>query len=340
MKKNTTRIGINGFGRIGRMVLRASIENPNTEIVAINDLIEIDYLVYLLKYDSTHGKIKCDIRIVDNYIVIGDNKIRVTNFSNIEDINWSDVQAEYIVESTGRNLTSELANKHIKSGAKKVVMSAPSKDTTPMFVMGVNEDEYSPEMNIVSNASCTTNCLAPMVKILDDNYGIESGLMTTIHAVTSTQASIDSFSGSNWRIGRGAFQNIIPSSTGAAKALDRVIPNVKGKLTGMSFRVPVANVSVVDLTVNLATSTSYKEICETFKSASESERMKGILGYSEDELVSSDIISDKRISIIDASAGIELNDKFMKIVSWYDNEYAYAFKLLDLISYMSKMDSK
>ena len=293
-----------------------------------------------MKYDSTHGKIKCDIRIVDNYIVIGDNKIRVTNFSNIEDINWSDVQADYIVESTGRNLTSELANKHLKSGAKKVVMSAPSNDSTPMFVMGVNEDEYSAEMNIVSNSSCTTNCLAPIVKILDDNYGIESGMMTTIHAVTSTQASIDSFSSSNWRIGRGAFQNIIPSSTGAVKAVDRVIPNVKGKLTGMSFRVPVANVSVVDLTVNLTTSTSYKEICKTFKSESESERMKGILGYSEDELVSSDIISDKRISIIDASAGIELNDKFMKIVSWYDNEYAYAFKLIDLISYMSKIDSK
>lgn len=320
------------------MVFRASLENKNTKIVAINDLIEINYLAYLLKYDSTHGKLKYDVSVIDNYIVVGNNKIRVTNFANIEDINWSNVSADYIVESTGKNLTLELSSKHLEAGAKKVVMSAPSKDMTPMFVMGVNEHNYNKDINIVSNASCTTNCLAPLVKILDDNYGIESGLMTTIHAVTASQASIDSFSGNNWRIGRGAFQNIIPSSTGAAKALDRVIPNIKGKLTGMSFRVPVANVSVIDLTVNLKKSTSYKNICKQFKIASESERMQGILGYSEEPLVSSDIISDKRISIIDSSAGIELNDKFMKIVSWYDNEYAYSFKLLDLIIYMSKID--
>ena len=321
------------------MVFRAALENPNVQVVAINDLVEIRQLVYLLKYDSTHGKLNHEINIDGNNFSIDGNLVTVSNYKNIKDINWASVKAEYIIDSTGINLTKDLAQQHLSSGAKKVILSAPPKDETPMFVMGVNHDLYTSDMQVVSNASCTTNCLAPVVKILDDNFGVESGLMTTIHAVTSTQTTIDNSSKNNFRIGRGGFQNIIPSSTGAAKAIDRIIPSMAGKLTGMAFRVPVPNVSVIDLTVNLKTSTNYKNICKIFKSASESKRYKNILGYSEEELVSTDIISDKRTSIIDAKAGIQLNDKFMKIVSWYDNEYAYSHKLIDLAEYISRKDN-
>ena len=337
MKK--IKIGINGFGRIGRLVLRAAIKSNNIDIVAINDIVDIEYILYMLKYDSTHGKFFNEVRIEKNFLIIDSHKIRVTTERNIEDISWDEVGAEYIVESTGLFLTQDTASKHIRSGAKKVVMSAPSKDQTPMFVMGVNQFNYNKNMDIVSNASCTTNCLAPIVKVLHENFGVKNGLMTTVHSVTATQKTLDAPSVKDWRAGRGAFQNIIPSSTGAAKAVGRVIPQMEGKLTGMSFRVPTANVSVVDLTVNLDTSTTYDNICKVMKQASESNDLKGILGYTEDMVVSSDFISDSRTSIFDANAGIQLDLNFFKVISWYDNEWGYSNKMLDLISHMYDIDN-
>ncbi len=337
MKK--IKIGINGFGRIGRLVLRAAIKSNNIDIVAINDIVDIDYILYMLKYDSTHGKFFKEVRIEKNFLIIDSHKIRVTAERNIEDISWGEVGAEYIVESTGLFLTQDTASKHIKSVAKKVVMSAPSKDQTPMFVMGVNQFNYNKNMDIVSNASCTTNCLAPIVKVLHENFGVKNGLMTTVHSVTATQKTLDAPSVKDWRAGRGAFQNIIPSSTGAAKAVGRVMPQMEGKLTGMSFRVPTANVSVVDLTVNLDTSTTYDNICKVMKQASESNDLKGILGYTEDMVVSSDFISDSRTSIFDANAGIQLDLNFFKVISWYDNEWGYSNKMLDLISHMYDIDN-
>jgi len=334
------KIGINGFGRIGRLVFRAAINNKSIEVVAINDIVDVNYLAYMLKYDSTHGKFSEKIEVDGNYLIIDKQRIRVTSERNIENIKWDEVQAEYIVESTGLFLTKDLANLHLQAGAKKVIMSAPSKDDTPMFVMGVNNKEYNSEMSIVSNASCTTNCLAPIVKVLGDKFGIRNGLMTTVHAVTATQKSVDSPSVKDWRGGRGAYQNIIPSSTGAAKAVGRVIPSMMGKLTGMSFRVPTANVSVVDLTVNLEKSTTYPEVCNAMKEASLSEDLKGILGYTEDMVVSTDFLSDSRTSIFDANAGMQLDDKFVKVVSWYDNEWGYSSKIIDLIEYMFNVDNR
>lgn len=334
------KIGINGFGRIGRLVFRAAINNKSIEVVAINDIVDVNYLAYMLKYDSTHGKFSEKIEVDGNYLIIDKQRIRVTSERNIENIKWDEVQAEYIVESTGLFLTKDLANLHLQAGAKKVIMSAPSKDDTPMFVMGVNNKEYNSEMNIVSNASCTTNCLAPIVKVLGDKFGIRNGLMTTVHAVTATQKSVDSPSVKDWRGGRGAYQNIIPSSTGAAKAVGRVIPSMMGRLTGMSFRVPTANVSVVDLTVNLEKSTTYPEVCNAMKEASLSEDLKGILGYTEDMVVSTDFLSDSRTSIFDANAGMQLDDKFVKVVSWYDNEWGYSSKIIDLIEYMFNVDNR
>jgi len=334
------KIGINGFGRIGRLVFRAAINNKSIEVVAINDIVDINYLAYMLKYDSTHGKFSQNIEVDGDYLIIGNQRVRVTSERNIENIKWDVVQAEYIVESTGLFLTKDLANLHLKAGAKKVIMSAPSKDETPMFVMGVNNKDYNTEMSIVSNASCTTNCLAPIVKVLDDKFGIRNGLMTTVHAVTATQKSVDSPSVKDWRGGRGAYQNIIPSSTGAAKAVGRVIPSMLGKLTGMSFRVPTANVSVVDLTVNLEKSTTYPEVCFAMKEASLSKDLKGILGYTEDMVVSTDFLSDSRTSIFDANAGMQLDDKFVKVVSWYDNEWGYSSKVIDLIEYMFNVDNR
>jgi len=287
-----------------------------------------------LKYDSTHGKFSEDIDVDGNYLLIGKHRIRVTSEKNIEKLNWNHVNADYIVESTGLFLVKEMADLHLKAGAKKVIMSAPSKDSTPMFVMGVNHKNYTNSMDIVSNASCTTNCLAPIVKVLDENFEIQDGLMTTVHAVTATQKSIDSPSTKDWRGGRGAFQNIIPSSTGAAKAVGRVLPSMKGKLTGMAFRVPTANVSAVDLTLNLNRPTSYSEVCKVVKEASESEELKGILGYTDEMVVSTDFLSDSRTSIFDAKAGIQLNEKFLKVICWYDNEWGYSNKMIDLIRYM------
>lgn len=333
------KIGINGFGRIGRLVFRAAINNKSIEVVAINDLVNINYLAYMLKYDSTHGKFPKKIRVEGNYLIIDNQRIRVSSERKIENIKWDEVQADYIVESTGLFLTKNLAKLHLQAGAKKVIMSAPSKDDTPMFVMGVNNKSYNSEMNIVSNASCTTNCLAPIVKVLNENFGIRNGLMTTVHAATATQKTVDSPSVKDWRGGRGAYQNIIPSSTGAAKAVGRVLPSMKGKLTGMAFRVPTANVSVVDLTVNLENPTSYSEVCRTMKEASLSEDLRGILGYTEDMVVSTDFLSDSRTSIFDANAGIQLDDSFLKVVSWYDNEWGYSNKIIDLISYMFSVDT-
>ena len=332
-------IGINGFGRIGRLVFRAAINNKSIKVVAINDIVDIDYLVYMLKYDSTHGKFTRNIKIDGNYLIIDEQRIRVSSEKKIENLKWGEIQADYIVDSTGLCLTKDLAELHLKSGAKKVIMSAPSKDDTPMFVMGVNNKNYNSSMDIVSNASCTTNCLAPIVKVLDDKFGLKNGLMTTVHAVTSTQKTVDSPSVKDWRGGRGAYQNIIPSSTGAAKAVERVLPSMKGKLTGMSFRVPTANVSVIDLTVNLETPTSYNEVCKAMKEASLSGDLCGVLGYTEDMVVSSDFISDSRTSIFDANAGMQLNETFLKVISWYDNEWGYSNKIIDLIYHMFCVDN-
>ncbi len=330
----TIKLGINGFGRIGRLAMRAAASRSDIEVVAINDLLDLDYIAYMFKYDSTHGRFDGSVEVLDGHLVVNGKKIRVTNERDPANLAWDKVNVDVVVESTGLFLTQETAQKHIAAGAKKVVLSAPSKDDTPMFVMGVNHDDYAGQA-IVSNASCTTNCLAPMAKILNDNYGIVDGLMTTVHATTATQKTVDGPSLKDWRGGRGALQNVIPSSTGAAKAVGKVIPALNGKLTGMAFRVPTANVSVVDLTVNLAKPVSYEAICATMKAASEGE-LKGILGYTEDAVVSSDFIGDTRSSIFDASAGIALNDTFVKVVSWYDNEMGYSHRVLDLVAHISK----
>jgi glyceraldehyde 3-phosphate dehydrogenase len=330
------KIGINGFGRIGRFVFRQAILKGTIQVVAINDLIDVDYIAYMLKYDSTHGRFNGDVEVKDGKLVVNGKEIRVTAERNPADINWGAVGADYVVEATGIFLTKEKAQGHIDAGAKKVVMSAPSKDDTPMFVMGVNHKEYKNDMNFVSNASCTTNCLAPVAKVLHDNFGILEGLMTTVHATTATQKTVDGPSMKDWRGGRGAAQNIIPSSTGAAKAVGKVIPSLNGKLTGMAFRVPTPNVSVVDLTVRLDKGTTYEEICATMKKASEGE-LKGILGYTEDAVVSTDFNGDTRTSIFDANAGIQLSENFVKVVSWYDNEMGYSAKVCELIEYMESV---
>ncbi len=328
------KIGINGFGRIGRLVFRASLTRKDLLVVAINDLIDINYMAYMLRYDSVHGKFDGTIEIKDDKLIVNGNEIRVTAEKNPANLKWNEVDAEYIVESTGLFLTEETAQAHIQAGAKKVVMSAPSKDETPMFVMGVNHKEYKGEA-IVSNASCTTNCLAPLTKVIHENFGLLEGLMTTVHATTATQKTVDGPSAKDWRGGRAAAGNIIPSSTGAAKAVTKVIPSLKGKLTGMAFRVPTLNVSVIDLTCKLEKPTTYDEIKNVIKKASENE-LKGILGYTEDAVVSSDFIGDSRTSIFDAEAGIMLNPNFVKLVAWYDNEWGYSNKVLDLINYISK----
>ena len=331
------QIGINGFGRIGRMVLRASLDHPEIKVVGINDLCPADYLAYMLKYDTMHGKFRAEVGSTDGAIIVNGQEIPVFAERNPADLPWGKIGAEYIVESTGLFLTKEKAQGHLAAGAKKVVMSAPSKDDTPMFVVGVNLDKYTSDMNFVSNASCTTNCLAPIAKVLNDNFGIKDGLMTTVHSVTATQKTVDGPSVKDWRGGRAATGNIIPSSTGAAKAVGKVIPALSGKLTGMSMRVPTLDVSVVDLTVNLEKSATYEEICQAMKTASEGE-LKGILGYTEEAVVSSDFLGDPRTSIFDATAGIALTDTFVKVVSWYDNEIGYSNKILDLIEYMYRVD--
>lgn len=327
-------LGINGFGRIGRLVLRAAAERSDINVVAINDLLDVDYIAYMLKYDSTHGVFKGTVEVENGNLVVNGNSIRVSSERDPINLAWDKVDVDVVVESTGLFLTKETAEKHIQAGAKKVVLSAPSKDDTPMFVMGVNHNDYAGEA-IVSNASCTTNCLAPLAKVLNDNFGIKDGLMTTVHATTATQKTVDSPSQKDWRGGRGALQNIIPSSTGAAKAVGKVIPSLQGKLTGMAFRVPTADVSVVDLTVNLEKPASYADICAALKEASLSS-LEGILGYTEDDVVSQDFIGDTRSSIVDAKAGIALTDTFVKFVSWYDNEMGYSNRVLDLVAHISK----
>ncbi|KPQ08672.1 MULTISPECIES: type I glyceraldehyde-3-phosphate dehydrogenase [Algoriphagus] len=328
------KVGINGFGRIGRLAFRAAQERDDMEVVAINDLIDVDYIAYMLKYDSTHGTFKGSVDVKDGHLVVNGKSIRVTSERNPADLKWGEVGADYVIESTGIFLTKDKAQAHIDAGAKKVIMSAPSKDDTPMFVMGVNEGSYTPDMTFVSNASCTTNCLAPIAKVLNDNWGIEEGLMTTVHATTATQKTVDGPSAKDWRGGRGAGQNIIPSSTGAAKAVGKVIPDLNGKLTGMAFRVPTPDVSVVDLTVRLKKPAKYEEICAKMKEYSEG-AMKGVLGYTEDAVVSNDFLGDSRTSIFDAGAGIQLSDTFVKVVSWYDNEWGYSCKVLDLLAYIA-----
>lgn len=333
------KIGINGFGRIGRLVFRSAIENPNVEVCGINDpFIDLDYMTYMLKYDTVHGQFKGTIETEDGKLVVNGKKVAVFACKEPAEIDWKGCGAEYIVESTGVFTTIEKASAHFQGGAKKVVISAPSADA-PMFVMGVNNEKYTKDMTVVSNASCTTNCLAPLAKVINDNFGLAEGLMTTVHATTATQKTVDDPSKKDWRGGRGAAFNIIPSSTGAAKAVGKVIPELNGKLTGMSFRVPTADVSVVDLTCRLAKAASYDEIKAAVKKASENE-LKGILGYTEDKVVSSDFIHDARTSIFDAGAGIALNDNFVKLVSWYDNEWGYSCKVVDLISYMAGIDAK
>ncbi|HZX73874.1 MAG TPA: type I glyceraldehyde-3-phosphate dehydrogenase [Cyclobacteriaceae bacterium] len=330
-----TKVGINGFGRIGRLAFRAAINRKDIEIVGINDLVEPDYMAYMLKYDSTHGRFDGTVEVKDKNLVVNGKTIRVTAEKDPANLKWSDVGAEIVIESTGLFLTIPDAQKHIAAGAKKVVLSAPAKDDTPTFVMGVNHKDLKAEHTVVSNASCTTNCLAPIAKVLNDKFGIVEGLMSTIHAVTATQKTVDGPSAKDWRGGRGGFQNIIPSSTGAAKAVALVIPALKGKLTGMSFRVPVPDVSVVDLTVRLAKPATYEQIKAAMKEASEGD-LKGILGYTEDDVVSQDFLSDARTSIFDAKAGIALNDNFVKVVSWYDNEWGYSNKLIDLVQELAK----
>jgi len=327
------RIGINGFGRIGRLVFRVAAARKDIEVVSINDLIDLDYMAYMLRYDSTHGRFKGDIEVKSDGLVVNGKEIRVTAERDPANLQWDVVGAEFVVESTGLFLTDEKARKHIEAGAKKVVLSAPSKDDTPMFVMGVNHEDYAGQ-DIVSNASCTTNCLAPLAKVINDNFGIIEGLMTTVHAATATQKTVDSPSMKDWRGGRGAGQNIIPSGTGAAKAVGKVIPALNGKLTGMAFRVPTPNVSVVDLTCRLEKGASYDEIKAAIKKASENE-LKGILGYTEDQVVSTDFVGETRTSVFDAGAGIALNNNFVKLVSWYDNEWGYSNKVIDLISYIA-----
>ena len=328
------KIGINGFGRIGRLVFRATTERDDVQVVAINDLLDVDYMAYMLQYDTTHGRFNGTVEVKDGMLVVNGNKIRVTAEKDPANLKWNEAGADYVVESTGLFLTSELASAHLTAGAKRVVMSAPSKDDTPMFVMGVNNHEYAGQQ-IVSNASCTTNCLAPLAKVINDNFGLVEGLMTTVHAATATQKTVDGPSKKDWRGGRSILGNIIPSSTGAAKAVGRVIPSLKGKLTGMSFRVPTADVSVVDLTCKIEKAATYDDIKAAVKKASENE-LKGILGYTEAAVVSTDFLGDKRTSIFDAAAGIMLNEHFVKLVSWYDNEIGYSNKVVDLICSMDK----
>ena len=331
------KVGINGFGRIGRFVFRAAQKRSDIEIVGINDLLDAEYMAYMLKYDTMHGRFDGTVEVKDGHLVVNGKTIRVTAEKNPADLKWNEIGAEYVVESTGLFLSKDKAQGHIDAGAKYVVMSAPSKDDTPMFVCGVNTDKYVKGTQFVSNASCTTNCLAPLAKVLHDNFGITDGLMTTVHATTATQKTVDGPSAKDWRGGRAAAGNIIPSSTGAAKAVGKVIPELNGKLTGMSFRVPTLDVSVVDLTVNLAKPATYAEICEAIKKASEGE-LKGILGYTDEDVVSSDFLGDTRTSIFDAKAGIALTDKFVKLVTWYDNEIGYSNKVLDLVAHMAKVN--
>ena len=331
------KVGINGFGRIGRLAFRSAVTRDNLQVVAINDLLEVDYLAYMLKYDSVHGKFDGTVDVKNGMLVVNGNEIRITAERDPANLKWNEVGADYVIESTGFFLTEETAGKHLLAGAKKVVLSAPSKDHTPMFVMGVNNTELKADQQIFSNASCTTNCLSPIAKVLNDNWGISEGLMTTVHAATATQKTVDGPSMKDWRGGRSAIHNIIPSSTGAAKAVGKVIPALNGKLTGMAFRVPTMDVSVVDLTVKLEKPATYAEICAAMKAASESGPMKGVLGYTEDLVVSQDFIGDTRTSIFDANAGIALNDNFVKIVSWYDNEIGYSTKIVDLIEYSASL---
>lgn len=331
-----TKIGINGFGRIGRLAFRAAVGRKDIEVVGINDLVDPEYMAYMLKYDSTHGRFDGTVEAKDGNLIVNGKKIRVTAEKDPSNLKWNEVGAEIVIESTGLFLTKADGQKHITAGAKKVVFSAPAKDDTPTFVMGVNHKKLTKEHTIVSNASCTTNCIAPVVKVLHEKFVILEGLMTTVHAVTATQKTVDGPSMKDWRGGRGAYQNIIPSSTGAAKAVALVIPEMKGKLTGMSFRVPVADVSVVDLTARFEKPASYEAIKAAMKEASEGE-LKGILGYTEDDVVSQDFLGDARTSIFDAKAGIGLNDHFAKIVSWYDNEWGYSNKLVDLVQELAKL---
>lgn len=328
------KVGINGFGRIGRLAFRAAVQRNDIEIVEINDLIDVEYMAYMLKYDTIHGSFKGTVEVKNGNLVVNGTSIRVTAEKDPVNLKWNEVGAEYVIESTGLFLSRDKAEAHLKAGAKRVILSAPSKDDTPMFVYGVNHKSYKKEMDMISNASCTTNCLAPVTKVLQDNFGIVEGLMTTVHSTTATQKTVDGPSAKDWRGGRAAAGNIIPSSTGAAKAVTKVIPELKGKLTGMAFRVPTLNVSVVDLTCRLEKSTDYEAIKAAMKKASENE-LKGILGYTEDEVVSSDFIGDARTSIFDAKAGIMLNANFVKIIAWYDNEWGYSCKLLDMIAYMN-----
>ncbi len=334
------KVAINGFGRIGRCAFRAAQKHDNIEIVAINDLLDVDYLAYMLKYDTMHGKFdgEVDFDKENNFLIVNGKKIRCTAETDAANCKWDEVGAEYVLECTGFYLTKEKSDAHLRGGAKYVIMSAPSKDDTPMFVMGVNNKTYEKGTKIVSNASCTTNCLAPLAKVLHDNFGIKDGLMTTVHSTTATQKTVDGPSKKDWRGGRAAAGNIIPSSTGAAKAVGKVIPSLNGKLTGMSLRVPTLDVSVVDLTVNLEKPATYEEICKAMKEASEGE-MKGILGYTEEAVVSSDFLGDTHTSIFDATAGIALTDTFVKVLSWYDNEIGYSNKLIELCEYMAKVNA-
>lgn len=333
------KVGINGFGRIGRMVFRASIHHADIEIVGINDLCPADYLAYMLKFDSMHGQFAGEVSSKENTLIVNGKEIPIFAERDPANLPWGKLGAEYVVESTGLFLTKEKAQAHLDAGAKKVVMSAPSKDDTPMFVVGVNDDKYTSDMNIVSNASCTTNCLAPIAKVLNDAFGIKEGLMTTVHSTTATQKTVDGVSVKDWRGGRAASGNIIPSSTGAAKAVGKVIPELNGKLTGISMRVPTLDVSVVDLTVNLERPATKEDICKAMKEASEGS-LKGVLGYTDEAVVSSDFLGDSRTSIFDAEAGVYLTDTFVKVVSWYDNEIGYSNKVLDLIERMYKVDHK
>ena len=335
-----TKVGINGFGRIGRLVFRASVTNPAIDVVGINDpFIDLDYMVYMLKYDTVHGNFEGEVYVKGDKLVVNGKEIAVYACMNPAEIPWKDCGAEYIVESTGVFKTIEKASAHFVGGAKKVVVSAPSPDA-PMFVMGVNQDTYTSDMKVVSNASCTTNCLAPLAKVIHDNFGIVEGLMTTVHSITAMQKTVDGPSKKDWRGGRAAAHNIIPSSTGAAKAVGKVIPSLNGKLTGMALRVPTPDVSVVDLTVRLEKAAPYDKIKAVMKAASEAPEWKGIIGYTEDMVVSSDFYDDARTSIFDAEAGIGLNDHFVKLVAWYDNEWGYSNKVLDLISHMAAVDAK
>ena len=333
------KVGINGFGRIGRLVMRVSLERDNVDVVAVNDpFIDVEYMKYMLTYDTIHGKYNADIKVEGNDLVINGKTVKVFNCMEPSEIPWGEVGAEYVVESSGVFTTTEKAQAHLKGGAKKVVISAPSKDAK-MFVMGVNNNEYTSDMNIVSNASCTTNCLAPLAKVINDNFGIVEGLMTTVHSATATQKTVDGPSKKDWRGGRAATYNIIPSSTGAAKAVGKVIPSLNGKLTGMSFRVPTLDVSVVDLTCRLEKGASYEEIVEKIKEACNGE-LKGIMSWTDEDVVSSDFISDPHTSIFDVKAGIQLSDNFVKLVSWYDNEWGYSNKVIDLAIHMNEVDNK